>query len=181
MERLFGTPEWRNLRDIEDPQERCEAAIQLFQRGLGARYVTWIKMLGENRAIKYVLIHATHHPKGRELMKEAIWSVAPEGEFAARVADNPQQEFLIQPEPDLTPLADWLRHKYLGYAVKYQEIENELIATIYRPKHLHDVIRMLRDNGEIECKEYSGRFSFKQNPTIDFRPKPPKPLKKAKQ
>ncbi len=181
MERLFGTPEWRNLRDIEDPQERCEAAIQLFQRGLGARYITWIKMLGENRAIKYVLIHATHHPKGRELMKEAIWSVAPEGEFAARVADNPQQEFLIQPEPDLTPLADWLRHKYRGYAVKYQEIENELIATIYRPKHLHDVIRMLRDHGEIECKEYSGRFSFKQNPTIDFRPKPPKPLKKAKQ
>lgn len=181
MERLFGTPEWRNLRDIEDPQERCEAAIQLFQRGLGARYVTWIKMLGENRAIKYVLIHATNHPKGRELMKDAIWSVSPEGSFVARVADNPQQEFLIQLEPDLTPLTDWLWHKYRGHAVRCQEIENELVSTIYLPKHFHKVARTLRDNNEVEFTDYQGRFSFGQNPIIDFGSRPSKAPKRMKQ
>jgi len=172
MDALFGCHGWRELRKIIDPAERCEAAIQLFQKSLGARFITWIKMLGENRAIKYVLIHATNHSRGRELMKEAIWSTAPEGNFAARVNDNPQQEFLIQPEPNLKSLADWLWHKYRGHTVRFQEIENELIQTIFLLKHLHEVIRTLRDTDEIQCSGYEGRFSFKQNPLIDFNPKP---------
>jgi len=170
MDALFGHPEWRNLRRIDNPAERCEAAIQSFQGSLGARFITWTKMLGENRAIKYVLVHATNHPRGRELMKEAIWHVAPEGEFAARVSDNPKQEFLIQPEPSLDPLKDWLWRKYCDHTVRYQEIENELIHTIFLPKHLHDVIRMLRDAEQVQCSGYEGRFSFNRNPLIDFRP-----------
>ncbi len=181
MDALFGCREWRDLRLIAEAQDRCEAAIQLFQKGLGARYITWIKMLGDNRAIKYALIHATNHPKGRDLMKEAVWSVAPEGSFVARVADNPQQEFLIQLEPDLTPLTDWLWHKYRGHAVRCQEIENELVSTIYLPKHFHKVARTLRDNEEIEFTGYEGRFSFGQNPMIEFRSRPPKVSKRMKQ
>jgi three-Cys-motif partner protein len=174
MDALFGRPDWRPLREITDPSERCEQAIQLFQAGLGARFMTWIKMLGENQAITYVLIHATNHQRGRELMKEAIWSIAPEGGFAARVSDNPQQEFLIQPEPNLGPLIDWLWHKYRSHTVKYSEIENELSRIIFLPKHLHKVIRMLRDTDQVQCGGYEGRFSFKQNPLIGFNPLPPK-------
>jgi three-Cys-motif partner protein len=178
MDALFGCREWRELRKIDNAAERCEAAIQLFQNGLGARFVTWIKMLGENQAIKYVLIHATNHPKGRELMKEAIWSIAPEGEFTARVSDNPEQEFLIQPEPNLDPLVQWLWRKYRGHKVKYEEVKNDLIQTIFLPKHLHEMIRMLRDDSQLELSDYAGRFSFAQNPTINFNPKPAK--KKSK-
>ena len=174
MDALFGCNEWRDLRKIERPIERCEAAIQLFQKYLGARFVTWIKMLGENRAIKYVLIHATNHPRGRELMKEAIWSVAPEGGFSARISDNPGQEFLIQPKPDLNPLTEWLWLKYRGHEVRCQEIENELMTTIFLPKHLHEVIRRLRDQDQIQLLGYTGRFSFAQNPIISFNPKSPK-------
>jgi three-Cys-motif partner protein len=174
MDALFGCREWRELREIRDPTERCETAIQLFQRSLCARFVTWIKMLGENRTIKYVLVHATNHPRGRELMKEAIWSVAPEGNFTARVGDNPEQEFLIEPKPNLTPLIDWLWSKYRGHVVRINEIEGELARTIFLPKHLHEVIRMLRDGGEIELSDYEGRFSFAQNPTINFNSKQPK-------
>jgi three-Cys-motif partner protein len=181
MDTLFGCREWRDLRAIIDAEERCEGAIQLFQGSLGARYITWIKMLGENRAIKYLLIHATNHPKGRELMKEAIWNVAPEGNFVARVADNPQQEILIQPEPNLTPLTDWLWSKYRGHAVRCQEIENELVSTIYLPKHFHKVARTLRDNNEIEFINYEGKFPFGKNPVIDFRSKPPKAPKRINQ
>lgn len=178
MDALFGCREWQELHTITDAGERCEEAIQLFQKGLGARFITWIKMLGENQAIKYVLIHATNHPRGRELMKEAIWSVTPEGNFTARVSDNPQQEFLIQPEPNLQPLVEWLWQKYRGHKVRYQEIENELIRTIFLPKHLHDVIRTLRKTEQIECSGYEGKFSFNQNPLIDFNPTQPKKIKK---
>jgi three-Cys-motif partner protein len=172
MDRLFGCREWRELRAITDPTERCEAAIQLLQKGLGARYVTWIKMLGDNRAIKYVLIHVTNHPRGRELMKDAIWSVSPEGDFAARVGDNPQQEILIQPDPNLEPLIEWLWRKYRGHAVRYQEIKDALTDTMFLPKHLNTVIRKLRDTDQVRCLEYDGRFAFEKNPLIDFNPSP---------
>jgi three-Cys-motif partner protein len=168
MDALFGCPEWRALRDIERADQRCEAAIQLFQKQLGARYVTWTKMLGENRTVTYVLIHATNHEKGRELMKEAVWAVLPEGTFAARVSDDPNQEFLIRPEPDLTPLTEWLWRRYRGHDVRYSEIRNELISTIFLPKHLNRTIRTLRDNGEIQLSGYIGRFSFEQDPIIGF-------------
>jgi three-Cys-motif partner protein len=181
MDALFGCADWRELRNLHDPSERCEAAIQLFQKKLGARYITWIKMLGENRAIKYVLIHATNHPRGCELMKEAVWNVAPEGEFTARVSDNPLQEFLIMPKPDLAPLESWLLHKYDGHAVKYQEIENALIETIYLSKHLNQVIRAMRDTNRVVCSDYQGKFSFNQNPLIDFNPRPSNKEKRDKQ
>lgn len=171
MDALFGCPEWRGLRKLEHPDQRCNEAIQLFQEQLGARYVTWTKMLGKNGTVTYVLLHATNHERGRELMKEAIWSVLPEGTFAARAGDDPHQEFLIRPEPDLTPLKEWLYLKYPGHDVKYTEIKNELIRTIFLPKHLNQVIRTLRDKGEIEVSGYVGRFSFERNPTISLSKK----------
>jgi len=168
MDALFGCSDWRSLRSIEQASERCEAAIQLFQKGLDARFVTSVKLLGENQAIKYVLLHATNHQRGRELMKEAIWSVAPEGGFVVRQSDNPQQEFLIEPTPNLALLFDWLWRKYRGHRVKYNEIENELLETVFLPKHLHQAIRTLRDSAQVECSGFRGRFSFAQNPIVDF-------------
>jgi hypothetical protein len=168
MDALFGFPEWRRIREIQDPTRRCDLAVHLFQQALGARYITWVKMLGENQAVKYVLIHATNHRRGRELMKEAIWAVCPTGEFVARVADNPQQEFLIQPEPDLTPLDEWLSSKYRGHEIRYAEIEEELIRTIFLPKHLHTVLRRLREDGQITLSGYDGRLAFDKNPIISY-------------
>jgi three-Cys-motif partner protein len=172
MDALFGSPEWRRIREIEDPAQRCDSAIRLFQQGLGARYITWTKMLGENQAVKYILLHATNHRRGRELMKEAIWALCPTGDFVARVADNPDQEFLIEPEPDLTPLEEWLSRKYPGHEIRYKEIEDELIRTIFLPKHLNSVLRRLRKDGRITLSGYEGRLAFDKNPTITYNPPP---------
>lgn len=168
MNSLFGSEDWKKLREIEDVNERCEAAINLFQQGLGARYVSWIRMLGDNQATKYVLIHATNHQDGRSLMKDAIWNIAPAGGFLARINDDPNQQYLIMPEPDLDPLREWLWKKYRGYTVRYAEIEQELLRTVFLPKHLHAVIRELRNNQKIRCTKYGKRFSFRANPLIEF-------------
>ena len=52
---------------------------------------------------------------GRDLMKECAWSVSPAGGFMVRRSDNPDQQFLIKPEPVVTriftswnQMASWL-------------------------------------------------------------------------
>jgi len=117
MDALFATPEWRNLPAIADSEERCEAAIRLLGGQIGGKYLTRVKMLGEHEEIKYVLIHSTGHPKGRELMLWAVRKVCPTGGFKARMNDNPDQEYLIKPEPSLEPLKNWLWGKYRNETV----------------------------------------------------------------
>ena len=38
-------------------------------------------------------------------------SVSPAGEFRVRRSDNPDQQFLIEPQPDLRPLRHWVKAK----------------------------------------------------------------------
>jgi three-Cys-motif partner protein len=172
MDALFGSPEWRELRDLSDPDERCEAAIRLLDRQIGGKYLTRVKMLGEHGEIKYVLIHTTGHPKGRELMLEAMWKICPTGGFRVRVNDNPDQEFLIEPTPDLEPLRDWLWRNYSGKSVSVEQIYSDLEApetgTFYLKRHLHLVLKELHGTGEITGPK---KLVFTKDPTIRFRAK----------
>ena len=65
-------------------------------------------MLGDNQAARYILAHFTNHEAGRDLMKDCMWTVCPDGGFYARRSDNPKQTMLIEVEPDLRPLDEWL-------------------------------------------------------------------------
>ncbi len=179
MDTLFVTPDWRILPTISDPDQRCEAAIRLLCQQLGAKYFTRVKMLGENQAIKYVLIHATNHPKGRELMHEAVWKICPTGGFKVRINDNPDQEYLIEPEPDLEPLKNWLWDRYRNKTVAMHEIYSDrhdpLNGTFYLKKHLHEVIKELSQKGEITGPE---KLVFSHDPKISFARKKAKQSKK---
>jgi hypothetical protein len=176
MDALFITAEWRNLRDISDPDERCEAAIQILGSQLGGKYLTRVKMLGDHGEIKYVLLHSTGHPKGRELMLQAMWKICPTGHFRVRVNDNPDQEHLFDPEADLQPLEDWLWQRYRGKSVTinkiYADMEDPTAGTFYLQSHLHRAVRELIDLGEIVGPH---KIVFSKNPTLQFVKKPTKP------
>jgi three-Cys-motif partner protein len=176
MDALFVTPDWRNLTGIQNPDERCEAAIRLLCKQLGAKYFTRVKMLGEHVETKYVLIHATSHLKGRELMLGAMWKICPTGGFKVRVNDNPDQEFLIKPEPNLESLKQWLWDKYKNKTVSLGEIYSTLAEeTFYLKTHLHQVLKELHGNDEISAPE---KLVFSQNPQISFAPRRKKQLRK---
>ena len=104
MDLLFGCPDWRQVSNIKDFHERSEQTISLFSKQLNAEYSTKMYMKGKNNVLKYVLFHATNHRRGREVMKEAIWRVTPDGSFTAYERDIPDQAVLIQPNPNLQPL-----------------------------------------------------------------------------
>lgn len=179
MDSLFVKPKWRKLPNIQDADQRCEAAIRLLKEQLGAKYFTRVKMLGEHSEIKYVLIHATNHPKGREVMLDAMWKICPTGGFKVRINDNPNQEFLIEPEPDLEPLKEWLWTQFRNTTVRIERIyatmndgEN---GTFYLKKHVHEALKEMHSKDQISSQE---KLVFSRNPAICFAPKQIKPSTK---
>lgn len=67
MNSLFGCEDWKELSNIENAEKRAEEVIKLYTERLQAEYTTWIRMIGEHRELKYVLIHAAHAQKAKKL------------------------------------------------------------------------------------------------------------------
>jgi three-Cys-motif partner protein len=105
---VFDGPEWETELRSGDFDERANRAVTLLARKLGARWATSIRMLGDNRATRYLLAHFSNHSEGRDLMKEAMWNACPDGGFYAWKGVDPTQQFLISPAPDLRPLREWV-------------------------------------------------------------------------
>jgi len=171
LDRLFGCTHWRQLSDIEDRKRRAGETIALFSRQLQAEYVTHMYMKAANGTLKYVLLHATNHRKGRELMKEAMWSVTPDGSLTAFERNSPDQLVLIVLDPDLGPLKDHLWDRFVGKQVRMDKLYDWLLGELYLKKHLHKVLRGWCKEGLIKCTGYCGRFSFNKNPLVLFSAK----------
>lgn len=168
MDRLFGTPEWRRLRDIPDPDERYREMITLYTRSLGCSHCSVLEMRGEHNERKYSLIHATNHPRGRELMKSVMWKVTPDGSFTIFQSDDPRQGVLIVPEPNLEQLEKAVLTAFGGRAVHYQKIHEWLLPYSWDYPHLHAVLKKLQKAHKIRWSGYEGKFGFSKNPVITF-------------
>jgi three-Cys-motif partner protein len=168
MNRLFGGSYWQYLVGITDADQRAKAMIDLYSSQLKAKYVTHMYMRGANGALKYVLFHASNHKSGRQLMKQAIWSVTPDGSFTANERYSPYQPILIRVEPDLKPLEDALWKQFASRQVRLSEIYEWLLGEVYLKKHLHKLLRDYRKKDIIQVSGYSGRFAFNQNPLLKF-------------
>lgn len=168
MEDLFGPGKWQHLEKIQLPREREVATVNLFSSRFQARYITNMYMRAENSALKYALIHATNHRRGRELIKEAMWNVAPDGTFTASERDSPEQPVLLVPEANLDPLKADLWEAFAGMNVEMVQLYDWLVDQLYLPKHLHKILGEYRESGVIQATGYSGRFGFGKNPVIEF-------------
>lgn len=173
MDRLFGTAGWRCLVDIQGSDDRAEATLSLFSSQLHAKYVTHMYMLGANNVLKYVLLHATNHPLGRERMKDAMWSIKPEGAFTAFERHSPKQPVLIVPDPDLRPLKDRLWATFSGKRVTVAELHSWLVGELYREPHLHAVLTEYRKGGIVTFNGAQSRVPYASNPVVGFPPKRP--------
>lgn len=162
MNLLFGTADWRKLQGIRDPDERHGEMIRLYTESLGCSHSSVLEMRGEHREHKYSLIHATNHPRGRELMKQAMWKLT-DGSYAIYQSNDPRQLALITLDPDLAPLENELLRTYGGRDIHYQELTDWLLDSRWLPKHLNQVIRKLVNSGRVEVLEGTGRFIARHN------------------
>jgi three-Cys-motif partner protein len=108
LDELFGTDEWREgLRLSGEARKRFLYA--LYARRLkesGAEHVVHFDLYQGSRLI-YAIFFATQHEKGCDLMKQAIWKVAPGGDFAFRGTKDDQLVLGVD-NPDFSPLMDAL-------------------------------------------------------------------------
>ena len=173
MDSLFGCRDWTELSNIDSPENRGTKTIALFSRQLRAQFVTHMNMMGTNNAHKYVLLHASNHRKGRNVMKESMWAVVPDGSFTAYERDNPDQLVLIEPKPDLRPLKDLLWKHFAGKRLRMDRIYDWLLGELYLEKHVRGVLREFRKQGFIKCDDYGRRFALRKNTSVSFDPERP--------
>ncbi len=123
-------------------------------------------MLGDNQKTRYFLLHLTDHEAGRDLMKDVAWKCCLDSGYYARKSDDPQQQYLIKPEPDLKPLENWLVDKLSYRHYNWDQLADLLREEIWLNKHLWRMITELKTTGKINAKNFSGKFSQKANPTF---------------
>jgi hypothetical protein len=125
-----------------------------------------MRMLGDNKVTRYVLAHFTNHAAGRDLMKDCMWAVCPDGGFYARRSDNPNQTLLIEVKPNLAPLDNWLMQQLEEGAIRWSALSERVRSELWRQAHLSELIRKRRREGSIVASKFTGRFSEKADPFL---------------
>jgi len=99
LDDLFGCPDWRDIIDIEDSEERRKRLYGVYEKQLratGAKHVVHFDLHAGNRLV-YSIFFATRHERGCDRMKQAIWKIAPEGKFEFRGTHSPQLSLTLTP------------------------------------------------------------------------------------
>jgi three-Cys-motif partner protein len=169
LNEIFDGEEWKTAINADDIDERADQAVRLLAQKIGARWHTYIRMLGDNGRTRYVLLHLTNHDEGRDLMKDCVWKVAPDGGYYARKSVDPGQLLLITPTPDLTPFRDWVLERLKAQPRRWRDLQAELRPELWREPQLNEIVRALRAEGTIEGTDYEGLFSAKANPLLRLR------------
>jgi hypothetical protein len=157
LDSIFDGDRWRTIT-ADGADRRAEQCAEVYRQMTRARWGTYLRMLDKQR-VRYFLLHLTNHPDGRDLMKKCMWKVCPHGEFYASKSDNPRQIILLQEEPSLRPLHDWVVQRLSTGPKHWQTLTAELREELWLPKHLTDVIRSMRKRDEIVADGYSGKFA----------------------
>ena len=140
LDELFGTQGWREGIDIADADERKRFFYQLYEdqvRRAGAEQVIHFELY-EGARLVYAIFFCTHHELGSDRMKQAIWRVAPWGDFAFRPGPASQMQLDLS-RPDLGPLQEMIVDQFQGQGwTPIEEILRYVMSdqTPYHSSHL---------------------------------------------
>ena len=148
LDRLFRGDCWREIGG-ESMVDRADTAAELLATQIGAEWWTHVRMVPGGQAVRFFLLHLTNHDAGRDLMKECVWGLCPDGSMNVRRSENPDQFFLVEPEPDLAPLAEWVLARLECGPVPTASLKEELLSTVWLRKHLRQVQAELGERGQI--------------------------------
>ncbi|MGR3318887.1 MAG: three-Cys-motif partner protein TcmP [Candidatus Anammoxibacter sp.] len=165
LDSIFDSDNWQDTIDLTDFNDGADQVAKYFCDLANAKWFTHIKMLGGNDTIRYFLLHLTNSDDGRDLMKNCMWKVCPSGGFYARKKDDPRQGYLITPEPDLSPLKEWILCELNKSNVSWKYLIERNRSSLFLDKHLNSLIRELRNSGVIEAINCD-RFALINNPTL---------------
>jgi three-Cys-motif partner protein len=130
LDQLFGSSTWREGIKIRDSDKRKRFFYDLYKNQLrqaGAQHVVHFELY-KGRRLVYTIFFATQHTKGCDLMKQAIWKVAPWGDFAFRGMYSGQLTLGLE-VPDFRPLKEALRQNFRSKGWVCIEEVNDFVAS----------------------------------------------------
>ena len=146
---LFGTKA-ENLRTFKKLRglERNDALRDFYKQQLREQahfsYVSSFGVMNVDRGrMGYYLMFGTHHYRGLEVMKEAMWTVAPLSgiQFEGFATGQPM---LFELEPDLTPLKHAILKRFDETEAASDAIRRFVLEeTDYKYSHCTEVLRTL--------------------------------------
>jgi three-Cys-motif partner protein len=166
LDSVFDGDRWRAIV-ADGADSRAEQCAEIFRQMTGARWGTYLRML-DNHRVRYFLLHLTKKPDGRDLMKDCMWKVCPGGGFYASKSEDPKQVILLQPEPDLRPLHDWVVERLTAGPKRWQTLTTEVREELWLGKHLNVVIKAMKKNNEVVADEFTGRFAQTNDPRLSL-------------
>jgi three-Cys-motif partner protein len=160
LDRLFGCKTWREGLNIQDSDKRKTYLYDLYAEQLrrsGAKYVVRFELYEGNRLI-YAVFFGTQHWKGADKLKQAIWKIAPFGDFAFH-GTRSQQLTLGLRTPDFGPLRAALGKQFRKKGwLPIDRVENFVgsDSTDYHTGQLRTgALVPMEDGGQLEVDETS--------------------------
>ena len=160
LDGLFGCEEWRRCLQIQGGYERKRYLYDLYAEQLrknGAKHVVRFELYNGGRLI-YAIFFGTQHWKGANLLKEAIWKVAPFGDFAFHGTRSEQLTLSIL-SPDFRPLRAALRNEFRGRGWLPIDGIEEFVGSDRTDYHLGQLRKgalvPMEDRGQLEADEAS--------------------------
>lgn len=157
IDELYGCDTWREAR-ILPSEERERSLIDLYvnqlRRQAVVEFVQTFRTVDPTGHVAY-FIFATNGARGFEEMKEAMWKVSPEGNFAWQFTRTPpigQRTFLDAVATDrfVDELAGQLRNRFAGQTAEVRQIVDWVIRQpgFIRP-HVRPALDRLEGAGAI--------------------------------
>ena len=136
---LYGTDEYKHAATLS-AGDRSEFLHDLYKRQLHDicqfPYIQSFSMYDHRGKRVYDLFYCTHEPIGLDRMKQAMWKVAPTGDF--RFEDRfAHQQVIFGDVVDTSALRKELAQNYAGRSVTIQEVtDHVIVATPFASNHV---------------------------------------------
>jgi len=157
---LFGCTDWKQANGIIDPTEKRVFLYDLYKKQLrsqGASYVLHFELY-EGNSLVYAIFFGTQHLEGCDKMKQAIWKVAPFGNYRFQSGQREQLTFgtdIVDFGLLRTTLLDefgfdnWIKIESLEDFVKSDR-------TQFHSSHLRtSTLKPMESKGQLEVREGS--------------------------
>ncbi|MCX2934713.1 three-Cys-motif partner protein TcmP [Mycobacterium sp. CVI_P3] len=169
---LFGTDEFKGVATLA-PGESAHFVHDLYKQRLHDEcnfpYIQSFTMYDDRGKRVYDLFYCTREPIGMSRMKEAMWKVAPSGDYTFRDRFA-NQEVIFAELVDAEPLRRHLMEYFRGQAVTIETvIAHVIVATPYLETHVKTkTLKPMQVAGQISSPNQNRPGTFPKGTIIQF-------------
>jgi three-Cys-motif partner protein len=154
LDGLFGCDDWRDFREIEDPEERTRKITGLYRSQLMriARYILSFEMKDRTNNISYYLFFGSNHREGFKYMKRAMWKADRRGTYRFSDTQDCNQAYILDYSSDdqhIEEQAKTIYEKYKHLEVSIETIEKFIDEESLYPGLKKASLKFLESDGKI--------------------------------